>query len=84
MGSNTSPVTFTWLRIPELLPLWVKRKEASVVMARGAYPLNMGYLGVIWPRVVDGEIVDGSCLVKAGDLDIVETLGAGDRPAGLT
>jgi Condensation domain len=63
-------------------PLWVKRKVASVVMARGTYSLNLGYLGVIWPRVVDGEIVDGSCLVKAGDLDIVETLGAGHKLAG--
>jgi Condensation domain len=63
-------------------PLWVKRKVARMALPNNKYSIHVGYVGVVFPDASHGHILEGQSFSRAGDLDIIETHGAGHKLAG--
>jgi len=65
-----------------LFPFAVRRRVASYFVRSQKFSIAVGFLGVVWPELIEGRPGEDSFLKHAGQFEIIDMHGAGYKLAG--
>ncbi len=69
-------------RFFKLFPFVVRQRLASYFMRNQKFSIAVGFLGVVWPEVIEGRLGEDSFLKHAGGFEIIDVHGTGYKLAG--
>jgi len=65
-----------------LFPFAIRRRAASYFMRSQKFSIAVGFLGVVWPQLKEGQFSEDSFLKHAGEFEIIDMHGTGYKLAG--
>ncbi len=65
-----------------LFPFVIRQRVASYFMRSQKFSIAVGFLGVVWPELIEGRPGEGSFLTHAGGFEIIDVHGTGYKLAG--
>jgi len=65
-----------------LFPFVIRQRVASHFMRSQKFSIAVGFLGVVWPELMEGRLGEDSFLKHAGGFEIIDVHGTGYKLAG--
>ncbi len=65
-----------------MFPFAIRRRAASYFFRSQKFSIAVGFLGVVWPEMIEGRPGEDSFLTHAGGFEILDILGTGYKLAG--
>ncbi len=65
-----------------MFPFAIRRRAASYFLRSQKFSIAVGFLGVVWPELIDGRPGEDSFLKRAGGFEIIDVHGTGYKLAG--
>jgi NRPS condensation-like uncharacterized protein len=65
-----------------LFPFGIRRRVADFFMRNQKFSIAVGFLGVVWPELINGRLSDDRSFKHAGQFEIVDVHGTGYKLAG--